>query len=227
MECGSKVGCPLAGRRSNLGSARQRFESEARPLWNVAVMPERFLATCVEIAKERANRKEGQPMKEKLRRFNEKAFILAAVQADAINEGLKLIRKVDWFRLESEKLQPALHEFKNVLQALFGHHGLAWQPDNAQGLLVGHVYQFLSTARMANVTGESQIIGGHTLHSGCDFKKKCTAGSLQCLLGLTQSFPSGSVAQTSRSSIWTHLSWQSAIGVRPHLASSGFAISSS
>ena len=93
LESSSKVNCPLPGQRCGLGSAPQRFESEARPLANVAVMPDRFLNTCVLIANARANQQEGKLMKRHLQLMDAKALLLIAAMADAINEGLRLIRE--------------------------------------------------------------------------------------------------------------------------------------
>lgn len=62
-------------------------------------------------------------MKRNLRWISEKGLVLLAVQADCINEGLRLIRQVDKFRLESEKLYSSLDDFKQILEALFGPSG--------------------------------------------------------------------------------------------------------
>ena len=117
---GQKVGSTLRGRCS-LGAARQRFESEARPLWNAAMLVDRFISVCVEIANKSTLGSE--PMKRNLRWISEKGLVLLAVQADCINEGLRLIRQVDKFRLESEKLYSSLDDFKQIFEALFGPSG--------------------------------------------------------------------------------------------------------
>ena len=62
-------------------------------------------------------------MKRNLRWISEKGLVLLAVQADCINEGLRLIRQVDKFRLESEKLYSSLDDFKQIFEALFGPSG--------------------------------------------------------------------------------------------------------
>lgn len=78
QEAGRQAECPLQSKRSNLGYAPQRFESEAKPMASVALMPARFLTTCVQIANDRASREEGKTMRQHLRWIDERALMLIA-----------------------------------------------------------------------------------------------------------------------------------------------------
>lgn len=160
LEASQKVPDPMPGRRCNMGFAPQRFESEARPLASIALLPERFLMTCLGIANDRAGREEGQLMAKHLTLIDNKALILTAVQADAVNEGLKLIRELDRFRLESEKLSGLLDEFRITLHSLFGEHGAAWCPRKSKDLLVSDIYSFLEHPRVLRYQKTTKVIGG-------------------------------------------------------------------
>ena len=160
----AEVDGPLTKSRCHLGFAAQRFESEARPLACKAVQPARFLSTCVEIVKSRRGKAEGVHMANSLHVFGtECGLLLVACMADAMQEGLRLIRSLDRLALETEKLCAQLRDFRDVLETLFGPQGACCHASRAEGLCAGYVYKFLEHAVLIDCPGEACVIGGQGL----------------------------------------------------------------
>ncbi|CAK9029435.1 DNA (cytosine-5-)-methyltransferase [Durusdinium trenchii] len=174
------------------GSAPQRFESEARPLACVAVMPARFL-------QERCSKKEGQQMQNNMSWISSKALLLVGDLADAMNEGLHLMGCLDQARLDSEKLYSQVQEFQRILEALFGANGAAWSASRCRGLLISHVYECLEQPRVLDMPRSRRVIGGVCFATdSADLQwVKSEVGSwiAAVLSGLKAEFPSWETSQ--------------------------------
>lgn len=147
-------------------------------------------------------------------------------QADALNEGMKLMREIDKFRLDSERLQRAVEDFRTVLQSLFGPHGAVWSPEKSSGLLTSYMYKFLEQPRALDVCGDTRILGGSKLEKTSEVmtwvRQEMGSWLAACLASVDAEFPFWETAQAFqifdlRPRHVKHVKWSQAVACMERL----------